>query len=246
MDPRSQAPESGPRVFATTHWSVVMAARDEGSDSALETLCRTYWPPIYAFIRRQGHPMAEAEDLTQEFFARLLERDFLQHLRHREGRFRSFLLTFLKHFLNDERDRARAAKRGGGRVPVSFDGLDAEERRQIEPAESGTPEWEYECRWVRAVLEQAIRRLGDEYRAKGQEAVFEAVKDLQPGERGQRSYAELAEDLGLTETALKTAVHRLRKRHHEILREEVARTVGHPGEVDAEIRHLLAILGGPQ
>lgn len=236
--------EAGPSVFGTTQWSVIVAARDERSDAALETLCRSYWPAIYRFIRREGYLVAEAQDLTQEFFARLLARDFLQHLRHREGRFRSFLLAFLEHFLSDERDRVRALKRGGGRPVISLDEFTEEERRRIEPVDAGTPERQFECRWVLALLERAIQRLRDEYVAKGQGALFEAVKDLRPGERGSMGYAELARLLGGTEASIKTAVHRLRRRHHEILREEVARTVGHPSEVDAEIRHLLRVLDG--
>ena len=239
-----ETPGAG-RVFATTHWSVVLAAkRSDGllGDAALERLCRTYWPPLYAYIRREGYSAEDAQDLTQEFFAHLLARDYLQHLRHQEGKFRSFLLTFLKHFLADERDRAGAQKRGGGKNFISLDDTSAEERHLDEPANALSPDLLFERRWAQAVMERASGRLREEYEAGGKAALFEELKDLQPGEHGAASYAEIGARLGLATGTIGSAVHRLRKRHREILREEIAQTVARPEEIDEEIRNLLAVV----
>jgi RNA polymerase sigma-70 factor (ECF subfamily) len=242
--------KSGPEPagwFATTHWSVVLRARDGESDQAREALgrlCRTYWPPLYAFIRREGHGVEDAQDLTQEFFARLVEKDWLNHLQHQRGRFRSFLLTFLKHFLSDERDRARAQKRGGGKPMISLDQFEGEEREGLGPVDTLTADQVFERRYARAVLRQALNRLREEYTATGQTELFDRLKDLEPGERGATNYAELGARWGMTEAAIKSAVHRLRRRHRELLREEIAQTVGDPAELQDEIRHLLNVLGG--
>lgn len=235
----------GAGQFADTHWSVVIAAKQEGSiqaAEAMEKLCRTYWPPLYAYIRRQGHRPEEAEDLTQEFFARLLEKDYLQHLRHREGKFRSFLLTFVKRFLSDERDKAGARKRGGGRTIVSLDDTSAEERYMSEVKNGLSPDEMFEHRWAQTIMERALNRLREEYVAGGKEALFEQLKDIQPGEHGESSYAEIGLRLGLAEGTVKSAVHRLRRRHRELLREEIAQTVARPEEIDEEIRNLLTVL----
>jgi RNA polymerase sigma-70 factor (ECF subfamily) len=234
-------------VFATTHWSVVLAAREAHSSqaaTALETLCRTYWPPLYAFIRREGHGVEDAQDLTQEFFARLVEKDWLNHLHHQRGKFRSFLLTFLKHFLSDERDRARAQKRGGGQPMISLDQFEGEERDGLGPVDTLTADQVFERRWAHAVLHQAVERLRDEYVRAGQSVLFDHLKDLEPGERGARSHAELGAQWGMTEAAVKSAVHRMRRRHQELLREDIAHTVGDPAEIQEEIRHLLDVLAG--
>jgi len=231
--------------FQTTHWSVILAAKDAcspRSQEAMEKLCRAYWPPLYAFIRREGYSIAEAQDLTQDFFARLLSKDYLQHLQHREGKFRSFLLTFLKHFLADERDRSGAQKRGGGRSFLSLDEMTAEERNLSEPRNELSPDQIFERRWAQTVFDRGLQRLEQEYTAEGRSDLFHELKDLQPGRHGEESYAEIAARLGLAEGTIKSAIHRLRKRHQEILRDEIAQTVGLPEEVDAEIRNLLVIL----
>lgn len=208
----------------------------------MEKLCRAYWPPLYAFIRREGYAVAEAQDLTQDFFSRLLSKDYLQHLRHREGKFRSFLLTLLKHFLSDERDRAGAQKRGGDRPFLSLDEMTAEERHLVEPRNELSPDQIFERRWAQTVFVRGLHRLREEYAADGRADLFHELKDLQPGQHGERSYAEIAAKLGLAEGTIKSAIHRLRKRHREILREEIAQTVAAPEEVDGEIRNLLVIL----
>ena len=239
-----EIPDAG-GVFATTHWSVVLAAKNGGStraDDAMEKLCRAYWPPLYAFIRREGHGATEAQDLTQEFFARLLAKDYLRHLRHQEGKFRSFLLTFVKHFLSDERDKAGAQKRGGGKTFVSLDETSAEERYLGASSHGLSPEQIYERRWAQTVMERALNRLREEYVAGGKAALFEQLKDMQPGEHGESSYAEIGARLGLAKGTIASAVYRLRKRHREILREEIAQTVARPEEIDEEIRNLLAVL----
>jgi RNA polymerase sigma-70 factor (ECF subfamily) len=237
----------GTGQFATTHWSVVLAARDgdpSAAFAALERLCHSYWRPIYAFIRRDGHGPLDAQDLTQEFLSRLVHKDWLNHLHDQRGKFRSFLLTFLKHFLSGERARASTQKRGGGRSFVSLDAFELEERAKIEPADEMTADQIYERRWAWTIMAQAADRLREEYTAWGKAALFEQIKDLQPGERGERSYAEIGTSLGISEQAIKNAVHDLRRRHREILRAGIAQTVSDTNEVDEEIRHLLRLFGG--
>ncbi|HTI72951.1 MAG TPA: sigma-70 family RNA polymerase sigma factor [Candidatus Limnocylindria bacterium] len=212
--------------------------------NALETLCRGYWPAIYAYVRREGHGIEEARDLTQAFFVDFIKREHLSRLVHTRGRFRSFLLTFLKHFLSDERDKARAQKRGGDLHFLSVDEFTEEERHAFEPSERATPESVFERRWAEALLKRALDRLRGEYAREGRSTLFEALKDLQPGKHGEQSYATLGPQLGLSENGLKTAVHRMRQRHRQILREEIAHTVSRPEEIDEEIRHLLAVLAG--
>jgi RNA polymerase sigma factor (sigma-70 family) len=237
---------AGPR-FTTTHWSVVLAARDGDSPQtaeAMQRLAGMYWPPLYAYLRRQGYSEADAQDLTQDFFVHLLARDFLRHLHHQQGKFRSFLLTFLKHFLADQRDKARAQKRGGGKTFISLDAFAAEERQWIEPADSLAPDEIFERRWAQSIMEHALQRLGEEYARDGKGALFEQLKDLPPEGRGALTYVEIGARLNMSETAIKSAVYRLRRRHREIVREEIARTVARPEEVDGEIRHLLTVLAG--
>ncbi|HEY2952750.1 MAG TPA: sigma-70 family RNA polymerase sigma factor [Verrucomicrobiae bacterium] len=232
--------------FTTTHWSVVLQAKHGSASQAgegLARLCQTYWPPIYAYLRREGHAPADAEDLAQGFFVHLFEQDFLSHLRHRQGKFRSFLLKFLKHYLSDERDKARAQKRGGGQTFLSLDELKEEERRAFEPSDALTAEQAYERRWAQTLMERAVARLRREYADAGQAELFDQLKDLQPGERGARSYADIGARLGLSEAAVKSAAHRLRLRHRDVLRSEIAATVGRPEDVDEEIRHLIQVLG---
>jgi len=232
-------------VFATTHWSVVFAARDGDSSvafAALERLCRSYWRPVYAYIRREGCQPADAQDLTQEFFRRFIQKDWIDHLEHQRGKFRSFLLTFLKHFLSDERDRAGAQKRGGGHTFIPLDELHAEERRGFEPFDSLTADRVFERRWAQTLMERAVERLRQEYTEAGKAELFDHLKDLQPGERGALGYAEIGARFGLSEGAVKSAVHRLRLRHRDVLRNEVAATIGNREEVDDEIRHLIQML----
>jgi RNA polymerase sigma-70 factor (ECF subfamily) len=209
----------------------------------MEKLCRTYWRPIYAYVRRQGHNSEGAEDLTQEFFTRLLTKDYLQHLRHRKGKFRSFLLTFVKRFLSDERDRAGAQKRGGRETFVSLDETSAEERYLDESVKGLSPDQIFERRWAQTLMDRALTRLREEYVAEGKAGLFDQLKEIQPGEHGESSYAEIGARLGLAEGTVKSAVHRLRRRHRELLREEIAQTVARPEEIDEEIRNLLTVLG---
>lgn len=237
----------GASQFADTHWSVVLAAKEEGStqaDEAMEKLCQSYWRPLYAYVRRQRHSPEEAEDLTQEFFVRLKDKNYLAHLKHQNGKFRSFLLTLLKHFLSDERDKARALKRGGGESPTPLDALSEEERYRVEPAEHFSPEHLFDRRWAQTVLERAAGRLRDEYAATGKIDLFDALHHLQPGQVGPApSYAELGARLSLSESAVTSAVFRLRRRQAELLREEVAQTVRCREDVDEEIRYLIEVLG---
>jgi len=243
------APYSAPRGewFASTHWSVVLAAKNGDSDTAseaLEELCRTYWPPLYAFIRREGHDEAEAKDLTQEFFLRLIDREFLQHLRHRRGKFRSFLLTFLKHFLMEQRGKAKTQKRGGGATIISMEQLVEEGSYLNETVDHFSPDQVFERRWAQTVFQVALNRLRDEYVQSGRGPFFDLLKDFQPREPGAPSYAELGARFGMTEAAVKSAVQRMHQRHREILREEIAHTVTSPHEIDGEIRHLREVLSG--
>jgi RNA polymerase sigma-70 factor (ECF subfamily) len=238
--------ESRGRWFTTTHWSQVLSARDPGSPQAaeaLEKLCRTYRGPLYSYIRRENYSPEDAEDLTQSFLARLLEKNHLARLHHREGKFRSFLLTLLKNFLADERDKARAQKRGGGQKPVFLDALSEEERYSVEP-QDGTPrEMLFDIQWANTILDQAYRRLREEYRQARNEELFDALKDFHSATDGPASaYAALAAKLGMTESAIAAAIHRLRKRHSRILREEVAQTVASPDELDDEIRYLIQVV----
>jgi len=239
--------DRGQQWFATTHWSVVLAAKADDTpqaSQAMGNLCRTYWPPLYAYIRREGHDATEAEDLTQEFFARLLEKDFLGHLHHQRGKFRSFLLTFLKHFLAEQRRKAGAQKRGGGQVLVSLDATIGEEGYLLEPVDELTPDQVFERRWAQTVLQTALNRLREEFAARGQIRLFELLQDYQPREPGGQSYADIGRELGMTEAAVKSAVQRMRQRHRELLREEIAQTVSRPEEIEEELRHFRALLAG--
>jgi RNA polymerase sigma-70 factor (ECF subfamily) len=228
--------------FATTQWKVVIEARD-GTESqarqALESLCRAYWFPLYAYVRSRGHADDQARDLTQAFFADLLARSFLDSIDRSKGRFRSFLLASLEHFLSHERDKANALKKGGGVRPISLDAADAETRLRFEPADSETPEKVFERRWGLTVMERTMDRLRAEY--GDQPARFEQLKPCLTGDNPDR-YRELAQTLGMTETAVKAAVHRLRLHYGRLLREEIAETVASENEVDQELRHLLTIV----
>lgn len=231
--------------FATTHWSVVLAAghaTDTNASEALEQLCCCYWYPIYAYIRRHGYSPQDAEDLTQEFFARLLARNDLARADPHKGRFRSFLLGAVNHLLCDERDRSLRLKRGGGQRPISFDEGAAEDRYRLEPADAHTPERVFERAWVTTLLDGAARRLRDEYLAKGKAELYEHLTHFRQDAPGHQNYAELGARLGLSESAVKSAVWRFRRRHHQLVREEIAQTVADPAHIDDEIRYLLHVL----
>jgi RNA polymerase sigma factor (sigma-70 family) len=234
----------GPAAFTTTHWSVVLEAEGESpaAQEALEKLCRTYWRPIYAFLRRQGVRPEEAEDIAQGFFAQLLERRKFSAVRKEKGRLRSFLLGALKYFLTDEQRRAMAIKRGSGLRPIPLEDLRADERIEMEPANPVTAEMIYERRWALTVLEQVLSRLKDEYREAGNAALFDSLKQLLPDEPGSPSQAEIAAQLGMTENALRQAFYRFRQRYQSLLREEIAHTVATPGDIEDELRHLIAVL----
>jgi RNA polymerase sigma-70 factor (ECF subfamily) len=223
---------------------VLAAGRGEAKESqeALESLCRAYWYPLYAFTRRLGQSPEAAQDQTQAFFARLLEKNYLRAADPERGRFRSFLLAAFKHFLSRERERARAQKRGGGRKPLPLDFEDGERRYLREPAHALTAERLYEQRWALALLDRALARLREEYRQAGKAELFERLKDHLTGGEAPRPYREAAADLGTTEGALKMAVHRLRQRFREIVLAEIAQTVAGPDEVDEELRHLFATI----
>ena len=216
------------------------AADSQRAHRALEHLCTAYWYPLYAFVRRQGHSPHDAQDLTQEFFARLLARNFLGDADPAKGRFRSFLLGALKHFLSDEWDRARAQKRGGGQPPISLDAESAETRYQLEPADESSAEKIYERRWALALLDQVLKQLRDEFTRDGKEHVFDELKSALTG--GKVPYPEIAARLDVKEGAARTAIHRLRTRYRDIVRAEIAETVASPAEVDAEMQHLFAAL----
>jgi RNA polymerase sigma-70 factor (ECF subfamily) len=223
---------------------VVLSAQSESpaAQEALEKLCRIYWRPIYSFIRRQGCQPAEAEDITQGFFASLFERESLNAVRKEKGRLRSYLLGALKYFMADERRRATAIKRGKGQRLIPLEELGADERIDMEPADPMTAEIIYERRWALTVLEHVLSRLKDEYRRAGSDALFDSLKQLLPDEPGSPSQADIAARLGMSENAIRQAFYRFRQRYQSILREEIAHTVATPGDIEDELRHLIAVL----
>lgn len=234
-----------PNEFQTTRWSLVAAAgqRDApGAGDALAALCAAYWYPLYAFVRRQGHSADEAQDLTQEFFARLLDTDFLAGVDPTRGRFRAYLLAACKHFLANERDRSRAQKRGGGREHLSLDFPSAEQRYLLEPAHELTAEKLFDRRWALTLLDQVLGRLRDEFARADKLALFDRLKSFLTGDRDPERYSQVGAELGLSEGAVKVAVHRLRKRYRELLQEEIGRTVDDARAIDEEIRALFAAL----
>jgi RNA polymerase sigma-70 factor (ECF subfamily) len=234
------------RRFATTRWSVVLAAggaRTSQAGVALEELCRAYWQPLYAYVRRRGHGPEDAQDLTQEFFARLLARKAMGTVHREKGRFRSFLLASMNHFLADEWDKARTQKRGGA-APLPLD-VEAAETRHLLLADAGlTPEKVYDQRWALALLEDVHGRLREKYAAAGNGPLFEALRFTLAGAAAEATYAEVGEKLGLGEGAVKVAAHRLRERYRRALRERVADIVAEPAEVEDELRYLLRALTG--
>ena len=241
--------ESGARspVFVTTHWSVVLSARQKDSPqslAALETLCGTYWYPLYAYVRRQGHSPADAQDLTQEFFARLLQKDYLKAAAREKGRFRTFLIVALKRFLANEWDRVRAQKRGGGQPAVPLDTALAEQRYLGEPVEGASADRVFERRWALTLLDRTMARLREEFTSAGKAKEFDRLKACLTAERGEISYAEIAAALDMSESTARVAVHRLRRRFREVFREEIANTVARPEEIEEEVRYLMSVLAG--
>jgi RNA polymerase sigma-70 factor (ECF subfamily) len=227
---------------------VVLAAGDQqtpGSEAALESLCRAYWYPLYVYVRHAGHPPEDAQDLTQEFFARFLAKSSVIHADPERGRFRTFLLTSLKHFLINERTKASRLKRGGGHQLLSLDLTQAESRYGAEPADTASPDRLYEKRWALTLLDRSVGELGRDYAASGRGRLFEVLKDYIWGQKEASGYAAIALELSMTETAVKVNVHRLRQRFRELLRAEVAQTVAAPAEIDEELRHLITVMGTP-
>jgi RNA polymerase sigma-70 factor (ECF subfamily) len=240
-----QAPQRFAGEFATTHWSVILlagGAESEDADTALEKLCRSYWYPLYAYVRRKGHDPHDAPDLVQEFFARFLERKYLRHADRNRGRFRTFLLSSLQNFLINEWNKANREKRGGSLRILSLDEGMAEARFASEPAMEQPPDALYDRGWAAILLERAMTALREEFEQSGKQDLFERLKVFVWGEKNALSYGAMATQLGMTEGAVKVAVHRLRQRYGELLRVEVAHTVTTPVEVDEELRYLVSVI----
>jgi RNA polymerase sigma factor (sigma-70 family) len=228
-------------IFATTHWTVVLAAGQRSSPAAqhaLEELCKTYWFPLYAYIRRRGYAKADAEDLTQAFFARLLEKNFLANLDSEKGRFRAFLLAALKHFLANERDKARTQKRGGGEAPLSLDWQTADTKFQVAATNEPSPDKAFDREWALALLAKVIERLQEECAADGKARLFGQLKMFLTAGKAESAQRDVAAALGLEEGAVRVVVHRLRKRYRQLLRDEIAHTLSDPAMVDEELRAL--------
>jgi len=234
-------------AFKTTHWSVVLSAGHDSESvarQALESLCLAYWFPLYAYVRRQGHSPEDAQDLTQAFFERFLERGYFSHANRERGRFRTFLLSSLKHFLTEEWRRVNRQKRGGGREFVPFAPDDAENRYSAEPRNELAPDLLYDRRWAEAMLERVLARLRKDYDSTGRTEIYSQLQQFLWGRQAEISYADMAAKLGINEGAVKVAVHRLRGRFRDLLREEVANTVETPDQIEEELRHLLGAFGG--
>ena len=231
--------------FDSTRWSLVLAAQDHASpqsEEALAALCDSYWFPLYAFIRRQGFSADEAQDLTQGFFSLFLEKDYLKSVMREKGRFRSFLLAACKHYIANQRDHARAMKRGGGQVLLSIDMEAAEGRYSLEPSNALTPQKIYERQWALTTLSRVLERLKDQFVRDGREHVFERLKGSLSGETDSGSYREIAAGLGAAEGAVKVAIHRLRRRYRALLRAEIGATVEDAERIDDEILFLMSAL----
>ena len=245
-DSNSEAQAHG-GVFATTHWSVVLAAgqsRGAQTSAALEQLCRTYWYPLYAYVRRRGYGHEDAQDLTQGFLLQLLERKSFARVDRSKGRFRSFLLAALNYFLADQRARASAQKRGGGRPILSFDAQAAEQRYRLEPVDDRSPDRLFERSWALALLDTVLARLEQEFREAGKAELFQRLRVFLVAGTGQETYADVGAEVSMTGEAVKKAVHRLRHRYSELFREAIAQTVADPAEVEDEMRYLYAVMAG--
>jgi RNA polymerase sigma-70 factor (ECF subfamily) len=234
----------GPAAFTTTHWSVVLEAQGESptARNALESLCRTYWRPIYSFVRREGTGTEEAKDLTQGFFAVILQRKDFQSVRQEKGRLRSFLLASLKHFMANERRDAATIKRGGGRTLIPLDGITSDDSSEFDRSDALSADLLYDRRWAFTVLDRVFARLREESQRSANPALLERLTTLLSDEPDRPSQAEIAREFGMTENAVKQAFHRLRQRYRQLLREEVAHTVATPAEIEDELRHLIAAL----
>jgi RNA polymerase sigma-70 factor (ECF subfamily) len=236
--------QNGAAAFATTHWSMVLTARGESPQAheALERLCRSYWWPIYGFVRRQGYAPEEAQDLTQSFFAFLLERKGLDTVGPEKGLLRSFFLASVKNFLANSRRSAMAGKRGNGRAALPLQEFVGREHAHLEPIDTLTADRIYEREWALTLLDQVLGRLAEEYHMAGNAPLFDRLKQLLAGEPDRPSQAQIAQELGMTENAVKQAFHRLRRRYGDLLRDEIAETVTKPAEIEDELRHFIAVL----
>src|SRR6266851_8912788 len=246
-DPSDRPSPQAPWRFASTRWSLVAAAGQGASpeaQEALATLCQVYWYPLYAYARRRLAGVEDAQDLTQEFFAQLLEKDYLQAADPNRGKFRSFLLTAFKHFLSKEHDRLNAQKRGGGRRILPLDFKSGETRYHLEPEDRTTPESLYERRWALTLLEQSLTLLRQEFVSAGKQKLFESLKGTLTGDSAMEPYSGIAERMGMSEQAVKVAVHRLRQRYKELLRGEIAQTVATNDEIDDELCDLFNAIRG--
>ena len=243
--PKPGATNAYAATFVTTHWSVVSAARDKDSpqaQQALETLCRAYWYPLYVFVRRQGNGPEDAEDLVQEFFARLLRKHYLDAVEPERGRFRTFLIMALKRFMANEWDRSRAKKRGGGQELLSLDTALAESRYRLESPVEMEADLAFERQWALTLLDDALTRVADEQKALGKGTEFELLRRFLTVGTDPASYREIAAKLGATEVAVRMAVHRLRRRYRQVFRDALAQTLASPTDLDAEMRYLLEVL----
>ena len=237
----SSSPSGSGDIFATTRWTVVLSAGKGGTplaDDALEELCRTYWFPLYAYVRRRGHAKEDAEDLTQAFFARFLEKNYLQGLSAERGKFRAFLLATLKHYLSNEWDKSQRQKRGGHAPHLSLDWRSADTQFQIADASAAAPDKAFDREWAKALLGKVIGRLSAECSSEGRSMQFETLKPFLTAGKGALSHAAAAKTLGIDEGAVRIAVHRLRKRYRTLLRDENAHTLADPAQVDEEMRTL--------
>jgi len=245
VGPLRKSEPTGVQVFATTHWSVVLTAGHGGSEparTALETLCRAYWYPIYFYIRRKGVGADDAQDLTQGFFAQIIAKEHLRRADREKGKFRTFLLSILDYFLAREWNRAHRQKRGGRIAFVSLDEQDPEERYKLEPANNETPEKNFLRQWALMTLRQTMNTLEAECQASGKAPLLQEARGILSGEQDTGRYAEIAKSLGVSEGAARVAVHRLRQRYGQLLREQIAQTVSGPEEIEEELRYLLKVL----
>lgn len=246
-EPNATGPAAAPAQFSTTHWSVVLAASGHESvsaEAALATLCQAYWYPLYAHVCRRGHDPESARDLTQGFFAELLAKDSIARADRERGRFRTFLLAALDHFLHHQHRDAQALKRGGGREFISWDAQDAEQRYALEPVDDRSPDREFDRRWALATLEKVRHQLRNEFLLAGKMELFNALRPHLSGDLEVVPYAQVATQLNMTVVAVKVTVHRLRQRYGELLRQEVAQTLADPTGVEEEIRQLILALSG--
>jgi RNA polymerase sigma factor (sigma-70 family) len=233
-------------IFATTHWTVVLAAgkrQTPQSDRALEELCQTYWFPLYAYVRRRGHNKPDAEDLVQAFFARLLEKNFFANLDGEKGKFRAFLLAVLKHFLANEWDKSQAQKRGGGEIHLSLDWQTADTKFQVATTNEPSPDKAFDREWALALLAKVIERLQKECETDGKVKLFEQLKVFLMAGKSESAQSETAKILGMEEGAVRVAIHRLRKRYRQLLRDEISQTLTDPAQVDEEMRALFGAFG---